>query len=345
MEYHYRNLGRKGEGAPEEDGMRILILGGYGAVGAPTTALLRRAGHTCWTAGRDRTRADRPVDLAEHGLGGYRAALAGADAVVNASGAEDPALAGAAAEHGAAFVDATATTAYVRSLERLAPRAPVLLSVGLAPGLTNLLAADLHAAAPGGTEMDLAVALGVGERHGAAATAWSYGLLGRTFADPATGEPVRNLTRPRTFDLPGLGRRRLYRADFCDQHVLTRDLGRPVRTRFGVDSRALTAALALLGRLPGARGLPTGIHLPGSDAWVVLAQAGGHRRWARGRGQSLATAALTAWAVSLVGGLDPGVHHLHRVAALGDLPPDLPLDLGASGPARREDPGRAQEPR
>jgi hypothetical protein len=50
--------------------------------------------------------------------------------------------------------------------------------------------------------VDLAVLLGAGERHGAAA-AWSYGLLGRRFRDPGTGEPVRNYSRPQRFDLPG----------------------------------------------------------------------------------------------------------------------------------------------
>ncbi|KOX15687.1 saccharopine dehydrogenase [Nocardiopsis sp. NRRL B-16309] len=310
--------------------MHALVLGGYGAVGALTTAALREAGHTVSTAGRDPRRADRPCDLAETGLRGYRDALDGVDVVVNASGAEDPALVSAATDRGCAFVDATATTDYVRALEELRPRSPVLLSVGLAPGLTNLLAAAVHDHSPGGDPLDLAVVLGAGEEHGEAATAWSLGLLGRTFPDPATGAPVRNLTRGRAFDLPGLGRRRLYRADFSDQHTLTRDLGRPVRTRFGLDSRMLTAGLALLTRVPGASRAATGIHALGTDAWVVLAQAGRARRWAHGHGQSRATAHITAWAAALVEGLDAGVHHLHETARLDDLPEDLPLTVGGA---------------
>ena len=47
--------------------------------------------------------------------------------------------------YGAALVDITASTGYVAALERLGPPRPVLLSVGL----TNLLAAAVHAAAPG----------------------------------------------------------------------------------------------------------------------------------------------------------------------------------------------------
>ncbi|MFL1379849.1 MULTISPECIES: NAD-dependent epimerase/dehydratase family protein [unclassified Nocardiopsis] len=309
--------------------LRVLVLGGYGAVGAPTTAALRTAGHTCLTAGRDPRRADLPLDLTRHG--DYRDALAGIDAVVNAAGAEDPALAEIAADHGAAFIDPTATAGYTARLERLTPRAPVLLSVGLAPGLTTLLAADLHTAHPGPDPIEIAVLLGEGEAHGAAATAWTLGLLGRTFPDPATGAPVRNLSRGALVDLPGQGRRRLLRADFADQHVLTRDLGRPVRTHLGLDSPALTRGLGLLARLPGAGRLRKVPHLPGSDAWTVAARSGPHLRRARGRGQSSATALVTAHAVGLAADLPPGVHHLHRVTALADLPALPGITLDSSG--------------
>jgi saccharopine dehydrogenase-like NADP-dependent oxidoreductase len=104
----------------------------------------------------------------------------------------------------------------------------VIVSVGLAPGLTNLLAASVHAATP--RPVDLAVLLGAGEEHGAAATEWSYRLLGRHFDDH--GRSTRNYTSPSVFELPGHGRRRLYRVDFSDQHALSRDLGTRVRTYF-----------------------------------------------------------------------------------------------------------------
>ncbi|WP_026119147.1 saccharopine dehydrogenase family protein [Nocardiopsis ganjiahuensis] len=304
--------------------MRVLVLGGYGAVGASTVEALRAAGHGCVVAGRDPLRADRVVDLAEPGLGGYLAALRGVDAVVNASGVEEPSLVSVATGQGAAFVDPTATSGYVARIEQLEPPAPVLLSVGLAPGLTNLLAAEL----PGAGPIDLGVVLGSGERHGAAATAWSLGLLGRSFPDPATGESIRNLTRGLVLDLPGVGRRRLFRADFSDQHTLTRDLGRPVRTHLGLDSAPATWALSLFGRLPGAGALRRVPHLPGSEEWALVAASAGRRRWARGRGQSRGTAAVTAWATTLTENLSAGVHHLHGVSALTDLPPLDGIELG-----------------
>jgi hypothetical protein len=141
------------------------------------------------------------------------------DVVVNAAGLEDPALAALITGHGVAFVDITATTGYVAALERLDPppaRAPQRWA---RPGLTNLLAAAVHTAA------------------------WSYGLLGRRFRDPGTGEPVRNYSRPQRFDLPGWGRRRLYRA------------GGPADGSSPTPTAMLAATAAR-----AAVGLPPGVH-------------------------------------------------------------------------------------
>lgn len=193
-------------------------------------------------------RADRVVDLRDERA--YRRALSDVAVVVNASGTEDPSLVEIAARRGVAFVDITATMDYIRAVEALDPPAPVLLSVGLAPGLTNLLAAAVHVRAPG--PIDIALLLGSGERHGAAGTDWAYHLLGRQFTDTATSRPIRNYTQSRVFQLPGGGSRRLYRADYSDQHVLTRDLKAPVRTYFGLDSRIATLALALMTWVPTA---------------------------------------------------------------------------------------------
>lgn len=295
--------------------MKVLVLGGYGAVGRHVVAALREGGDTAYTAGRDPARADRVVDLRR---GDLTRALGGIDVVVNAAGAEQPRLVAQATDVGAAFVDMTATTGYVHAVEAMSPAAPVLLSVGLAPGLTTLLAAAAYADSPG--PVDIALVLGAGEKHGPAATAWSYGLIGRRFPDTGGGPPVRNYTRGRTFALPGLGRRRLYRTDFSDQHTLTRELGAPVRTYFGVDSRAATAALALLTRVPGGSRAPRGLHLPGSDRWVAYARsAAGRAYWAEGRSQSRATAVVTVSAARRAAGLDAGVHHVTGILSLAEV--------------------------
>jgi NAD(P)-dependent dehydrogenase (short-subunit alcohol dehydrogenase family) len=305
--------------------MKALVLGGYGTVGAVIVNTLRAAGDIALVAGRDPARADRVVDL--HDPDTLRSATADVDVVVNASGIEDPDAVAALTEFGSAVVDITATTAYVAALERLDPARPVLVSVGLAPGLTNLLAATLHAKSPS-DPIDIAVLLGAGERHGEASTQWAYGLLGHRFRDPGSGEEIRNYTRPRRFHVPGHRSRRLVRANYSDQHVLTRDLGVSVRTYFGLDSRLATAALAALTWLPGGSRAPRGPRLPGSDRWLVLARTDGATRWASGRSESRATAEVAAAAARIASPLPPGVHHLHTVATRADVPLGSAIHLG-----------------
>ncbi|HYQ75007.1 saccharopine dehydrogenase [Cellulomonas sp.] len=307
--------------------LHVLVLGGYGAVGARATADLRAAGHAPRTAGRDARRADVALDLADRSA--VARAAAGADVVLNAAGREDLDLVRAVTDAGTPFVDISAASAYLAAVERLDPAAPVLLSVGIAPGLTNLLAhavADRDAAAgraPAGP-LDVAVVLGAGEAHGAAATAWSLSLLGRTFPDTTRpGAAVRSYTRGARFDLPA-GPRRLYRTDFSDQHALTRALGRPVRTYFGTDTRFATGALAALTWLPPLGRLAGRLHLPGSEDWLLqVRDASGPRVTVTGTGQSAATAAVAARAAVLASTAPVGVHHLPDLVGLAGL--GLPL--------------------
>jgi hypothetical protein len=318
--------------------LAVLVLGGYGAVGAHTVADLRARGHRVATAGRDAGRADVPLDLADQAAVA-RAAAAG-EVVVTAAGREDAALVRTITDAGAGFVDVSASPDYLAAVERLDPAAPVLLSVGLAPGLTNLLAHAAHRAAPAGTPLDLAVVLGAGEQHGPAATAWSLAMLGRPMADTAhPGRTLRTYTGGATFTLPH-GRRRLFRADFSDQHTLTRDLGRTVRTWFGMDTRLATIGLAALTWLPGARRIPPSLlHLPGSEDWVLqVRDTDGPWLTMTGSNQSHATGVVAARAAEIAAGatgaggrgsgarpgadaagVGAGVHHLTDLATLDDL--------------------------
>ncbi|MFX0577243.1 hypothetical protein [Nocardia nepalensis] len=80
--------------------MRILVLGGCGAVGQHVVTGLRRTGDTVVVAGRDPARADVTIDLGEPGLRSYQSELDGIAVVVSASGSEDPRLAQQAADRG-----------------------------------------------------------------------------------------------------------------------------------------------------------------------------------------------------------------------------------------------------
>lgn len=114
-----------------------------------------------------------------------------------------------------------------------------------------------------------------------------------------------------------------------------------MRTYFGLDSRLATAALATLTRIPGGSRAPRGLHLPGSDQWLVLARGQDETsRWASGRLESHATAVVAATAARAVTGLTAGVHHLHQVLTLADIPAGrgIHLEHGAQPAAAQPEP-------
>ncbi|WP_072687231.1 NAD-dependent epimerase/dehydratase family protein [Rhodococcus marinonascens] len=266
----------------------VLVLGGSGAAGKHLVEILRAAGVEALAAGRNRAHADRVIDLSDPTS--LSTGLDGVSVVVNCSGIENPTVAAAAAARGIAFTDITSTYEYLQQLEQV--DGPVLLGVGIAPGLTTLLAVE---AAQGGGPVDVVIGFGAGEGGGPASTEFFDALSGKRFTDP-DGSQVRNYTRPKRFKLPaeaGYPRFPALRTDFGDQNQLTVDLGVPVRSYLRLDSRLATVKLAALALMPRlAAILPD---MPGGDGWVVAAHGGAGRcYWATGRGLYRATAAITA---------------------------------------------------
>ncbi len=327
-------------------GGSVLVLGGSGAVGRALTGLLADAGISVLAASRrppaDFTAGSRFVRLDVRDTAALADAVGAARVVVDASGLDDESVAATVVAAGAHLVDLSAGTAHLAALRRHAlaahdKQATVLIGVGLAPGLTNLLAAEVHARSPRGGGVELSVVLGLGERHGPAATAWMLTQLAAAPRHP-----------PRRADLPaGFGRRTLRWVDFAEQHVLTEDLGVPVVARCALEPRLLATVTAMAARVPALRRLllsSTGAasRLTGRDRWLAAAQvADGATGWATGRGQSTGTAVVAAWAVHqlLGGGLPPGAYDLHRVTDLETLSPWLHRHgITTGGPTERRYP-------
>ncbi|WP_283137031.1 saccharopine dehydrogenase NADP-binding domain-containing protein [Rhizohabitans arisaemae] len=311
--------------------MSVLVLGGYGATGRETAHSLRELGADVVAAGRDEAKlaelCGTTLRLDLNDVEAVRRAAAEAEVVVNCAGWEDPELVSAVTDAGAAFVEISATSRYLADLGRRTYARPVVTDVGIAPGLTNLLALDVHDGSP----LDIVVQLGVGEAHGYAGRKWTYNLLGHDYPDTTgAGRTVRAYTGSRKVRLtPELGVRRAYRVDFPEQHVLTAELGVPVTSRFCLDSAASGALFSLLTRIPGSRSLVTfadrflPASLPGSDAWSITVES---RRGARiqvtGNGQSRATAAVTAQVARRLTRTETpaGLHRIHHLFTLADFP-------------------------
>ncbi|MFJ5776103.1 saccharopine dehydrogenase family protein [Streptomyces sp. NPDC093094] len=331
-----------GAGRPARSGGgRILVVGGYGAVGATVTAVLGS-----WFPGRVVV-AGRS-EAAARRLGGVRVDVADPDGlrltleelgdvllVVLCVEPPDNGAARVCLERGIHLVDIGATRGLLESVAALhdlaaRTRATAVLSVGVAPGLSNLLARRAHEAVHGAERIDLTVLLGAGERHGLDAVRWTVEGL----AEAPAARPTRTV-------LPGHGLRTAHTFPFSDQHTLPRtlDAGR-VTTRLCLDSRLLTSVLFGLRRGPLLRaarrpavqraltGIFSRIHL-GGDGFAVRADAwrgDHHAAFAlTGREQSRVTALVAAHvARELLTGVPPaGVHHIEQLPSLASLPEAL----------------------
>jgi saccharopine dehydrogenase-like NADP-dependent oxidoreductase len=319
-------------------GGRLVIFGGYGAVGrAVAESLAALFPDRVVIAGRDGARAAATAERIGHGARPQRldvtdpddvtSALRGAAVAAMCVERENVRVARSCLERGVSYVDVSATTsvlASIRELHDVAVQhgATAAISVGLAPGITNLLARQCHQRLPSPTGIDISMVFGLAGDHGADSRRWVIdGLSTR-------GHAAARRTR---VALPGFGLRTAYPFPFSDQDTLTAELGLPVTTRLCFESALATAAVfglratrafELLDRV-GARRLVdaslAGVRL-GSDRFVVHAQASdehGRRAVAAatGRGECRATATVAARVAARLaaGAARPGVWHLDEL--------------------------------
>lgn len=295
----------------------MLILGGYGAVGREAAAALSD-GFTVLAAGRHPERAQpvpgaTPIRLDLSDRAALDATLDGVGTVLMCAETANAAVARAALERGIDYLDVSADREVLAQIERLGPLAErtgatAVLSVGLAPGVTNLLARYVAERSPG-HPVHIGVLLGSGEQHGAAAVSWTIDGLGRE-----TGSWRADFPAP-------YGRRTVHRFPFSDQHTLALA---DVRTGLCLDSRPSTAllgmanrpAVARLLRRPRLRRLTErvfgGLHV-GGDGFAVTVQAGPVRASFAGRRQSRATGRFAAHVIRRLPELPPGVAHIDRL--------------------------------
>ena len=129
------------------------------------------------------------------------------------------------------FVDVSATSTVVASvaaLDRTARRngTASLISVGLAPGVSNLLARAVHDEQPDERAIDLTLLFGTAGDHGADSRRWILDGLAQIPGD----------RRPKLVEVHGAGRRRAHPFPFSDQHTLADTLDATVTTRICFES-------------------------------------------------------------------------------------------------------------
>jgi short subunit dehydrogenase-like uncharacterized protein len=333
----------------------VVVVGGYGAVGRVVASRLAGVfpGRVV-VAGRDAGRAES-LARSLPGLSARRAdvgrpgdverLLAGAAVVVMCVERGNEELARACLGRGIHYVDISASLDVLDRIARLdavakGSGAAAVLSVGLAPGLTNLLARHCVDRLPAARSVDIAILLGLAGDHGPDSVRWTVQNLA---APVARGRSAPRRARA-VARLPGFGRRTVHPFPFSDQYTLSRSLDRPVTTRMCFDSAAVTSVLfglraagffRLLARVGATAALAAAssrIRLGGGDRFAVQATAGDDNGGrvtvaVTGREECRVTGVVAAQvAERLLGtGAPPGVHHIDQVvdagpflAALGD---------------------------
>lgn len=344
---------------PKRPPSTVLLVGGAGSVGQRIARIIAPAlGERLWVGGRDRARAttvadalgaqSRALDVSDPNT--FKAALDGIGLVVMCLDTSDLTFAHACVTRGIHYIDITASMQVIERLQCLddlaqTQGAAVLSSVGLAPGLTNLMAKDCVQQSPDAiASLDIHLLFGLGDHHGPAALEWMVDQLHQPFTmadDPDT--PQWSFTKRSTAHFPKpFGPRATYRFNFSDQHTLSKTLGLPkVRTWSTFDPPWMATLLWRLAQLhvlrltrlrPVRRATVWGLDKLtfGTDGFAMSVEAATidgqqYRCTATGQAEAHGTAVMTADLIRqcLQTTPEPGVAQLDERYALASYLPSL----------------------
>lgn len=148
------------------------------------------------------------------------------------------------------YVDVSANSAFYHQLSQLnfSKKSSVVYSVGLAPGLTNLMAHAVAKKLPNFTELAIKVILGLGDSHGDAAIDWTFKHLNQGYE--INGQKVKPFSLKNQVRLVNHKDLPVYNFDFSDQHSLKQVWPeRKIMTYLGFDLGSVTHSLHYLQKL------------------------------------------------------------------------------------------------
>ncbi|SFL69956.1 saccharopine dehydrogenase family protein [Pelosinus propionicus] len=248
---------------------KIIVVGGYGKVGQ---IICKDLGELfpgkIFAAGRSYDKAKEfclrtngkvlPLQMDVHGNKGHEELFQEASLVVMCLDQQNPGFVERCLKEKIHYVDISASHEFLLKVKSLSSsissiESTAVLSVGLAPGVTNVLVKhslqyldQIHSA-------NIYLMLGLGEAHGRAAIEWMIDNMNTVFFvnDKGVKKQVRSFEDERKVIFPNrIGQRSAYRFNFTDQHVLPETLGIPsVSTRICFDSAIITNLIALLKKI------------------------------------------------------------------------------------------------
>lgn len=247
---------------------KIFVIGGYGNVGRTiSAALANQFPGKVVAAGRNLEKAEKlsqetdgkilplALDIFDPKMN-IETVLEGVSQVIMCLDQPDTRIVEQIIRKGVDYIDITAASGFFEAMDNLADVAKtshssVVLSVGLEPGLINLLAAYATTALDDFQHLDIFVMLGTGDAHGNAAIQWTLENANAEFSVLENGaeKTVRSFEDGKRTRFPGIGERTAYRFNFPDQHSLPKTLGiDSVSSRLCFDLEIVTKAFAALKR-------------------------------------------------------------------------------------------------
>lgn len=152
--------------------------------------------------------------------------------------------------HGMDYMDVTANSEYIERIQQLKLRgtSKILLGVGLAPGLTNLLAEKFIIMHPSADTINIELILGLGEKHGNAAIRWTLDNFLKSYEHKTLGY-IRPFTQKNAI-YTGEKNLRTYNFNFVDQHMLNRKYkDKTFTTYLGFDQSIVTKVIYMANKL------------------------------------------------------------------------------------------------
>ena len=252
---------------------KILVVGGYGSVGRViSTTLGNRFPSRVVAAGRNYHKAkqlssetqQQVLPLALDVLNVRESDLRDVAVVVMCTERADTQFVEQCLQRGIHYVDITASYGFLSKIEALDSEAKkygstVVLSVGLAPGLTNLLASYCQSVFERLEQVDIFIMLGSGEVPGKESILWILENLDTEFFVKEKGvlKRVRSFKDSKETVFPDeFGRRRTYRFNFSDGQAIAKTLGiDSASTWVCFDSALITQLFALSTKIGLAKAL------------------------------------------------------------------------------------------
>jgi hypothetical protein len=235
-------------------------------------------------------------------------------------------------ENAMVYMDITANSDFIHKVLALdINQASVVLGIGLAPGITNLLAHELTKYLTAPAEVQLHVILGMGDKHGDEAISWTL----KQFTSPYFHKKYKQL-KPFSMSSSTRYKNKLlptYNFNFVDQHMLNRRKDNVIYTTyFGFDVAPLSRFLHLMQKanmmnvfhwkwIQSAIGKTMKKPIMGSDMFMASAEAQGKILRVIGNDEAKFTG-LVAGEVAKVlvsSNLQPGCLFIEDVISLDQL--------------------------